>query len=125
MFAEIQSRFFVSRLRLERTVARLFGSSRLGNRYRQGPAEIRTQLRQNAIHAVRIRVVEEKDGQLIRTRLPQRLGDELRSQSRAADSDQQQILERPRGSLNLAAVNILRECFDGRERILNLLANRW
>ena len=47
------------------------------------------QARQHLIHAVRVGVIEEINGEFVRGGLAEGVGDELRPQSRAADADDQ------------------------------------
>ena len=77
-------------------------------------------LRQHLVHAIGFSVVEKvRRTSLSRRWLAERGGDELRSECRAADADDEHILERALRPGNLAAVNFRRERLECRERLFD------
>ncbi len=77
--------------------------------------------RQKPRDAVRVRVVDELDGQAVAARVRQRVGHEHGAQRRAADADADHMRE-TRGRLRLDRARVHRrgEFPDGRQRILDL-----
>src|SRR5688572_26782929 len=80
---------------------------------------------EDAIESVRVRVIEEGDIHRI-GRLAERIGDELRSKSGAADPDEQDMFEfSGTGRRDFPGVNIGRELPDPRIRFLDVRAQLW
>ena len=122
VFAELQPRAFIRGPRLQHSVTRLLGAARFRDDHAEGAAQIRADFAQHLVHAVRVRVVEEEHAQLVRRRLAQRLRDELRTEGRAADADDQHILKRPLRAANGAVVNLPRELFDRCDGVVDFRA---
>jgi hypothetical protein len=80
---------------------------------------------EDAIESVRVRVIEEGDIHRI-GRLAERVGDELRSESRAADPDEQDVFEFfSTGRRDLPGVDIGRELPDLGIRFFDVRAQLW
>ena len=121
--AKIQTGFVIRRLRFEHAVARLFGAARLGNDNGQRVLQTVADLGERALHAVGIGIVEEERIHFIFTGPRQRIGNELRPQRRAADADNQKMLELPALLRHhFAAVNLRGERFDALQNLRDLRA---
>ena len=114
MFRKIQTGFFKARPRFEHPVARFLRAAGFGDDDDEGVREPGADLFEDAIEAVRIGVIEKEDIHRI-ARRAEGVGDELRSERRAADSDEQDVLERlPARRRDSADVNIGGEFLDAR-----------
>ena len=90
--AEVEAQRFVGRRRLEHAVTGLRRPSGLGDHHRQRGTEVLSQRQQRAIDAVGVGVVQEMRLDTV-TWTAQGVGNELRAQGGAADSDHQQPVE--------------------------------
>jgi hypothetical protein len=116
VLAEIKARFFPGGLGFEHAVAGFRRAAGFGNDEHQRPVEPGAfELINHRVHAGGVGVVEEEDGQL-RT-LADGFGDELRAERRAADADEQELLEFfAVGSGQLAGMHLGGECLELGER---------
>jgi hypothetical protein len=75
---------------------------------------------ENAVESIRIRVVEKVDGQWI-AGPAERVGDELRTESGAANPNQEDVTELSAFfGRNFSAVNVSGELFDSRVGLVNV-----
>jgi hypothetical protein len=114
---------FVSGFGFEHSVAGFFGAAGLGNDQTKGLAQRSVELIQDAIHAVGVGIVEEEQPDFVGFRVAERMRDELRSESRAADADEQQLGERAIYSVNSSSVHVCRKLFDSSDRVLDFGAD--
>ena len=103
----------------EHSVARFLRAAALADDDRQRLAQLAAELREHLVHAVGIGVIEKVNRHLVRRRLTQRRRDELRSERRATDADDEHVLERALRARDFAGVNFSRERLDRGECFLD------
>ena len=123
VFVELQSFLFESCFRLQHPISCLLCSAGFGNHNNQRLGEQIVDPVEDAIEPVRVRIIEEKDVHWITCR-PERVCHQLRSKRRAADPDQQRMLEAfSIFGRDSSGMNIFGEFFDALDVLFNFRAN--
>ena len=122
MFSEIQTRLLITRGGFQHPIARLFRAAGFRDHHRQRVREMIADLVEGAIESIGVRVIEEINIERIGG-VAERVGDELRPERRAADADQEDVLE----ALSVlrrdfSAVHVGRELFDARVGFIDVRA---
>ena len=92
MFSEIQTRLLITRRCFQHPVARFFRAAGFRNHHRQRVRKMIADLVEGAVEPVGVRVIEKINIERIGG-VAERVGDELRSERRTADADQEDMLE--------------------------------
>jgi hypothetical protein len=95
MSAKIEAGCFVRRHGFQHSIPRFLGASRLGNHNAKRLSQTPSNTRQNPFDAIGIGVIEEEWSQAVGMRMAERVGNELWTQARPADSDNKQIFKIP------------------------------
>ena len=105
---EPQARGLPAGLGLAQGVARLGGAAGLGHHDDQGAVEAVAEARPRAVEAVRVGVVDEMDAEPV-GRAAERVGQQLGTERRAADADDEEVGEGASRTADLARVDPRRE----------------
>ena len=87
--------------------------------------QARTDLGENAINAVRIRIVEEEDGEFVRGWMAESIRYKLWAECRTANADQKQIPERPVPAANGSIMHLGGERLNASDGLLDFFADGW
>ena len=96
----------------ELSVARFRRAARLRSHDGERGAEARAQSVEHAVNTVGVGVIDEMDAEFVRL-AAKCVGDELRAEGRAADTDAEEVGELASGAFDLASVDLSGEASDG------------